>query len=249
MPAIRILGCGEQAIVVEFGSEIDPAVNARVRRLARALAPAVPDRILEVVPTYRSLTIFFDPLAIGRQALQEEIAKALAGIDRADAAGETSRVITVPVCYGGEFGPDLESVARHNSLTADEVVALHTSAPLLIYMLGFTPGFPYLGGLPRRIAAPRLPVPRVKVPAGSVGIAGTQTGIYPIASPGGWQLIGRTPLRIFDPASAHPFLFATGDSVQFAAIHAEEFHAIRQQVERREYSPETRLLDHPGDLS
>jgi len=246
MHVMRILDCGEQAMVVEFGSEIDPALNAHVHRLARILTKTLPERIQEVVPTYRSLMIYFDPLVISRKTLQEEVAKLAARIEEGDLAGDTHKVVTVPVSYGGEFGPDLEFVARHNGLTEEEVVAIHTSAPLLIYMLGFTPGFPYLGGMSGRIVAPRLDAPRVKVAAGSVGIAGTQTGIYPIASPGGWRLIGRTPLRIFDPASERPFLFAAGDSVQFAAIDADEFHALKQQVERGAYSPQVRRLNDPA---
>ena len=249
MPAIRILDCGEQAMVVEFGSTIDPNVNARVHRLARLLTDAIPERVLEVVPTYRSLMIFFDPLVISRKALQAEIAKLVPTVEQIGPASGMSRVFTVPVTYGGEFGPDLEFVARHNGVTEDEVVAIHTATPLRIYMLGFTPGFPYLGGLSERIAAPRLDVPRVKVPAGSVGIAGTQTGIYPMQSPGGWQLIGRTPLRIFDPQAERPFLFAPSDYVQFAAIHAEEFHAIERQVKCGDYSPQVRYAKNPGDSS
>lgn len=244
MPTIRILDCGEQAMVVEFGSEIEPSVNARVHRLARMLTTANPERILEVVPTYRSLMIYFDPLIISRKALREEIEKLLPGVEGADPAVEMSRVVTVPVSYGGEFGPDLEFVARHNGRTEDEVVAIHTSAPLLIYMLGFTPGFPYLGAS-ERIAAPRLDVPRVKVPAGAVGIAGTQTGIYPMESPGGWQLIGRTPLRIFDPQAERPFLFAAGEYVQFAAIDADAFHTLQQQVESGGYAHQVRCLQNP----
>ena len=246
MPAIRILDCGEQAMVVEFGSRIDPNVNARVHRLARILTQTMPERLVEVVPTYRSLMIYFDPLVIHRKDLQEQIAKLLPTVERIDPADEISRVITVPVSYGGEFGPDLEYVARHNGLSEEEVVAIHTSAPLRIYMLGFTPGFPYLGGLSERIAAPRLDVPRVKVPAGSVGVAGTQTGIYPMESPGGWRLIGRTPLKIFDPRAERPFLFAAGDYVQFAAVHGDEFRALQQQVEGGKYSPQVRCLRNIG---
>jgi inhibitor of KinA len=243
--AVRMLDCGEQAVVVEFGSEIDPGINARVHRLAKILTTAMPERILEVVPTYRSLMIYFDPLVVSRRALQQEIAKLLPGAEAADSAGERKRVLTIPVSYGGEFGPDLAFVARRNGLTEDEVVAIHTSAPLRIYMLGFTPGFPYLGGISARIAAPRLDVPRVKIPAGSVGIAGTQTGIYPIESPGGWRLIGRTPLRIFDPRAERPFLFAAGDYLQLFAAGPDEFHALQQQVERGSYALQERFLTLP----
>ena len=201
----------------------------------------IPEHILEVVPTYRSLMVYFDPLAISRDKLQEKITDSLARL-KTVTAGDTIRIITIPVAYGGDFGPDLEFVASHNAIMPSEVIAIHTSVPYLIYMLGFTPGFPYLGGMSERIAAPRLKTPRVRIPAGSVGIAGKQTGIYPIESPGGWQLIGRTPLTIFNPSGPSPFLFAAGDYLQFAAIEAEEFSAIRNQVASGSYTPSVRCI-------
>ncbi len=236
MKPIRILEAGEQGLVVEFGDEIDPVVNARVHRLAGTLMAQMPTRILEVVPTYRSLMIYFDPAVISWQALQQRVAELLESPEPAG-VNETRRTITIPVCYGGEFGPDLEFVARHNGITAQEVIALHSSLPYLVYMLGFMPGFPYLGGLPERIAAPRLAVPRVKIAAGSVGIAARQTGIYPVESPGGWQLIGRTPVTIFRPLAPSPFLFAAGDYLQFAPISEDEYISIREQVDSGTYAP------------
>jgi len=158
------------------------------------------------------------------------------------AASDTARIITIPVSYGGEFGPDLEFVAKHNSITEDEVVAIHTSIPYLVYMLGFAPGFPYLGGMSERIATPRLASPRVKIPAGSVGIAGKQTGIYPLESPGGWQLIGRTPLTLFDPLAKNPFVFAAGDYLQFTAIKMDEYVALKEQVASGNYAPVARSV-------
>jgi inhibitor of KinA len=246
MQKIRMLKSGEQGLVVEFGTEIDLAVNAQVHRLAKILIDELPEQILEVAPTYRSLMVYFDPLVIGRENLQENIARYLTGLETVAAASDTMRVITIPVSYGGEFGPDLEFVARHNSVTEDEVIAIHTSTPYLVYMLGFTPGFPYLGGMPERIAAPRLKTPRVKIPAGSVGIAGQQTGIYPIESPGGWQLIGRTPLMIFNPSAKSPFLFAAGDTLQFAAITAEEYGALKEQIACGNYAPVVRNVARAG---
>jgi inhibitor of KinA len=158
-------------------------------------------------------------------------------------------VVSIPVCYGGAFGPDLDFVAGHNKLSVQEVIDIHTSRPYQVYMLGFTPGFPYLGGMSERIAAPRLAQPRVAIPAGSVGIAGSQTGIYPIESPGGWQLIGRTPLRLFDPGSATPFLFAAGNYLRFTAIDADAFLEIRQQVESGSYAPVTGSIERGGDAA
>jgi inhibitor of KinA len=246
MDNIRLLPAGEQGLVVEFASRIDPAVNARVHRLAKRIAAAGVGGVIEVVPTYRSLLIYFDPLTISRAALGERIGD-LAGDDEAAAAGAEARVVEIPVGYGGERGPDLEFVAGHTGLSQDEVVAIHTSVPYLVYMLGFTPGFPYLGGMSERIAAPRLEKPRTAIPGGSVGIAGSQTGIYPVTSPGGWQIIGRTPVKLFDPQAASPFLFAAGDYLQFRAVTADEYAAIEQEVVAGRYIPVCRPLAEGGD--
>jgi antagonist of KipI len=246
MQEIRMLEAGEQGLVVEFGNEIDPAVNAQVHRLARILTVEMSERILEVVPTYRSLMVYFDPLVISRKTLQEDIARYLADIKTVAVASDTTRIIAIPVSYGGEFGPDLEFVARRNAMTEDEVVAIHTSSPYLVYMLGFTPGFPYLGGMSERIATPRLDAPRVKIPAGSVGIAAKQTGIYPIESPGGWQLIGRTPLIVFNPSSENPFLYAAGDYLRFVAIRVDEYRALKEQVTSGNYAPVVRVSQERG---
>jgi inhibitor of KinA len=242
MQNIRMLKAGEQGLIVEFGTEIDPVINARVHRLANTLKEKMPEYIQDVVPTYRSLMVYFDPLAISRETLQKNIAKYLDELGSASAASDTARIITIPVSYGGEFGPDLEFVAKHNSITEDEVVAIHTSIPYLVYMLGFAPGFPYLGGMSERIATPRLASPRVKIPAGSVGIAGKQTGIYPLESPGGWQLIGRTPLTLFDPLAKNPFVFAAGDYLQFTAIKMDEYVALKEQVASGNYAPVARSV-------
>lgn len=245
MDNIRLLTAGEQGLVVEFASRIDPAVNGRVHRLAKRIAAADIAGIIEVVPTYRSLLIYFDPLAVSRAALSERIG-AMAGDNAAAAAEGAARVVEIPVGYGGEFGPDIEFVAGHTGLSQDEVVAIHTSVPYLVYMLGFTPGFPYLGGMSERIAAPRLEKPRTAIPGGSVGIAGSQTGIYPVTSPGGWQIIGRTPVRLFDPQAANPFLFAAGDYLQFRAVTAAEYAVIEAEVATGRYVPVCRPLIEGG---
>ncbi len=232
---------GEGGLAVELGEGIDEAVNARVHQLAaaaRALGPAV----REVVPTYRSLLLLFDPLRLPRARLVRKVEALLAGLDRPGAAAG-GRVVRIPVAYGGAFGPDLDLVARHAGLSEDEVVALHGSVPYRVFMLGFTPGFPYLGGMPARLATPRRDAPRPRIPAGSVGIAGAQTGIYPVESPGGWQLIGRTPLRLFDAASPTPFLLAAGDRVRFRRCTEAEFHALAARVAAGEWTPEA----EPGE--
>jgi len=237
MTNVRMLNAGERGLVVEFGSAIDEAINAHVHLLAKILVEEMKESIVEVVPTYRSLFVYFNPLITERQVLIERIADRLTTMQSGSVTGRSARLVTIPVCYGGEFGPDVEFVAQHNKISVHEVIEIHTSTPYLVYMLGFTPGFPYLGGMSERIATPRLDKPRVRIPAGSVGIGGKQTGIYPIDSPGGWQLIGRTPLKAFDPSAANPFLFAAGDYLQFKSIDVDEYSETAGKVEEGLYSP------------
>ncbi len=220
-PAYRAMGDG--AVLVEFANVVSPRVNRRVQSLAAALDANPPPGLLDLIPAYRTLLVVYDPLAIGYDALLERL-RMLDGLSQATAP--VSRVVTLPVVYGGEFGPDLPVVAAHTGLPEDEVIARHTAGRYLVYFLGFSPGFAYLGGLDPSLATPRLREPRLRVPAGSVGIAGTQTGVYPEATPGGWQLIGRTPLRLYDPTTADPFLLHPGDELRFAAIDAEEYRRL-----------------------
>ncbi|MDA1349183.1 MAG: 5-oxoprolinase subunit PxpB, partial [Chloroflexi bacterium] len=182
------LSAGDQALVVEFGDSIDSETNRRVHGLLRAVERKTVNGVIDLVPSYRSLLINYDPLVTTARELKERIT-ALDGKLR-DRALKPKRVVKLPTLYGGEYGPDLEFVAEHTGLSAEEVVRLHSEPRYLVYMIGFSPGFPYLGGMPERLATPRLETPRIKITAGSVGIAGTQTGVYPLASPGGWQLIG-----------------------------------------------------------
>jgi inhibitor of KinA len=226
---VQLLNAGERGLVVELGTTIDPDVNARVHLLAAAISLQLSGEVQEVIPTYRSLLVVFDPLHVPRERLAARI-EALAAEPAAGPPVYQGREVHIPVCYGGAFGPDLEFVAAHNGITPQQVIEIHSASPYLVYMLGFTPGFPYLGGLSQRIATPRLETPRTRVPAGSVGIAGEQTGIYPVESPGGWRLIGRTPLRLFDPHSAHPFLITAGDVLRFKPISLEEFEARSWQA-------------------
>lgn len=246
---IRMLFAGERGLVVELGNSISPEINARVRRLGKQLSARSLPGVIEVVPTYRSLSIYFDPLSVSRTAVVERVRTILAAeTDKETDGEERGRVVHVPVSYGGAHGPDLDYVARHNGLSTQEAVEIHSSRPYLVYMLGFTPGFPYLGGMSKRIATPRLEKPRAKIPRGSVGIAGAQTGLYPIESPGGWRLIGRTPLRPFVPGAATPFLFATGDYIRFYPVSPEEYARIGRDVDAGVFSPEIRTCS-PEDLS
>jgi inhibitor of KinA len=214
-PPFRIVPAGDSAFLVEFEERIDAAVNASTVALAESLRVAAVPGVRDIVPTFRSVAVYFDPLKTetGRLVKLIESSAGTGSVIPAAAAP-----IRVPVCYGGEFGPDLADVAAFAGIEPLEVVALHASRPYRVFMLGFLPGFAYMGAVDPRIAAPRRTSPRVRVPAGSVGIAGAQTGIYPADSPGGWQIIGRTPLKPFDLERAAPCLFAAGDAVQFYPI-------------------------------
>lgn len=236
---VKLLVAGENGLVVEFGSIVSPEINVLVQQTTRLLAAGTTDGIVEIVPTYRSVNIYFDPLVITRQDLSRYIMQTLRDIRPQQLECLSSRLVDVPVCYGGVLGPDLEYVARYTGLSAREVITIHTSRPYLVYMLGFTPGFPYLGGLSEKLMMPRQEQPRPKVPAGSVGIAGNQTGFYPIESQGEWSLIGRTPLRAFNPDNSNPFLVAAGDYVQFQEIGMDEYFKIRRAVAAGTYIPKS----------
>ncbi len=204
---------GDSAILIQLGDEIDPAVNRRVHALERSLRARGREGILETVPAYASVLVHYDPLMLSYEQVKAWISGEMDKAEEAASIGP--RRIEVPARYGGEDGPDLEAVAKHHGLKPRRVAEIHASRDYLVYMMGFTPGFPYMGKLDEAIATPRLETPRTHVPRGSVGIAGAQTGIYPLESPGGWRLIGRTKLRIFDLEADPPFLFSPGDTVRF----------------------------------
>ncbi len=230
MEKVRFLPCGDQAVTVEWGSTIDEHINRQVHAFARKVEALSHPAITEVVPTYRSATVHYRPEVFSYEELNQLLAPLAQG--SAEEAEELP-VVEIPVCYGGEYGPDLEEVAQHCSLTPEEVIARHTAPTYRIYMLGFTPGFPYLGGMDPSIAAPRRKEPRIHIPAGSVGIAGEQTGVYPIVSPGGWQLIGRTPLRLFDPQREQPILLSAGAGIRFVPIDEETFRKMEEKEGER----------------
>ncbi|MFC2013615.1 5-oxoprolinase subunit PxpB [Chloroflexota bacterium] len=229
----RFLAGGDKALFIEFGNSITPELNRRVRQLMLAIQNAGIPVITEAVPTYRSLLVYYNPLKIGLNELRETL-DALVQKEE-DSQFLKPKATQIPIIYGGEYGPDLEFVAKQNGLSVKAVVQIHTSNSYLIYMLGFIPGFAYLGGMSPRIATQRLETPRIKIPAGSVGIAGNQTGIYPAESPGGWHLIGRTPLKLFDSNREPPALLQAGNYVTFVSITAEEFAIIREEVEQGIY--------------
>ena len=230
---------GDQAVVVEFGNRIDPDVNALVHGTVAALSEAEVDGILEMVPTYRSILIYYDPL----QTTPDEIESSIRGLNVEDSeATRGHRVVEIPTLYGGEHGPDLGFVAENAGMSEAEVIRLHSGTDYLVYTMGFSPGFPYLGGLDAALATPRLQSPRTLIPGGSVGIAEAQTGVYPVASPGGWRLIGRTPVRLFDPDAHPPTVIDAGDRVRFVPIDdAAEYETIDRGVRDGSFSVVTSI--------
>ncbi|MDA8216334.1 MAG: 5-oxoprolinase subunit PxpB [Dehalococcoidales bacterium] len=228
----RLLPAGESALVVEFADAITPEANERVMALARALAARPLAGLGEAVPTYRSLLVHFDPLLLGEERLRRHLAFLLGDLAAGPAdvgTGREGRLHEIPTVYGGEMGPDLAGVAAITGLDEDEVVRLHGEETYTVYMIGFLPGFPYLGTLPEALATPRLESPRLAVPAGSVAITGRQTGIYPMESPGGWRIIGRTPWRLFDVRRDPPSFLAPGDRVRFVPVAAADFERLGRE--------------------
>jgi inhibitor of KinA len=217
----RVVPLGDSALLVEFENRIDQAINERCIVLAEALEARGVAGVRDVVPAYRTVAVYFDPLKTDASLLERELQQAVAA--PASAARTPRQVIRVPVCYGAVDGPDIGDVARFARTSEAEIVALHTAAIYRVFMLGFSPGFAYMGAVDARIAAPRRATPRTAVPVGSVGIAGQQTGIYPSETPGGWQLVGRTPLRVFDASRTPASLFRAGDRVQFFAINRDQW--------------------------
>ncbi len=227
---MQIIPLGDTALLLELGEAIDEHTHRRVQTAWQALAAAPLPGVTELVPAYTTVTVFYEPLQVVQAGAPEagiadwlmvKVHERLKNSPKMEK--NKGRTVEIPVCYEGEFGPDLGLVAKQAGLSPEDVIKRHCKAEYLVYLIGFAPGFPYLGGLPKELATPRHPKPRMVVPPGSVGIAGNQTGIYPLATPGGWNLIGRTPLRMFQPAEDPPVLLHAGDWVKFRAIPPEEF--------------------------
>ncbi len=212
---------GDLGLLLEFGGEISQEISEKVRRMALAIQAEAMEGIVETVPTYRSLLIVYNPMILPIEGLKKRLARIEEGLQQTPLP--EPRLTRIPVVYGGVYGPDLEEVARYHQISPAEVIQLHCSKPYLIYMIGFMPGFPYMGELPEALLTPRLKTPRLSVPKGSVAIAQRQTGIYSIRSPGGWQVLGRTPVELFDPEEDPPALLQMGDFVQFYQISEKEF--------------------------
>ncbi|HET7695068.1 MAG TPA: 5-oxoprolinase subunit PxpB [Vicinamibacterales bacterium] len=221
----RVRAAGDSAWIIELPERIDAAVNTRAIRIARAVQEAgLP--ITDVVVGYRSVMVYIDPLAEGASGVERRLQEIAADAEESDAA--PGALLEVPVCYDGPYGPDLPDIARFAQCSIEEVIERHLALPYRVFVVGFVPGFAYMASVDPRIAAPRRPSPRLKVPAGSVAIAAGQTGIYPAETPGGWSLIGRCPIRPYDPGRAEPFLFHPGDTVRFARITEAAYRAASQ---------------------
>ena len=235
---------GDCAISIDFGQVIDPKINRQIRQIIEQIKGLQLDGIVELVPTYCALLVQYDAMVysysdicrILEPTLQESVT---------DSANELVTIVEIPTVYGGEFGPDLGFVASHNHLSEAEVVSIHSGTDYLVYMLGFIPGFTYLGGMDPRIATPRLSSPRTLIPAGSVGIAGEQTGTYPSDSPGGWQIIGCTPVTMYDMSKEQAALLQAGDYVRYVSIDENEFHRVKSLG--MEYIPSIYEIES-GDL-
>lgn len=235
---------GDRAISIDFGQVIDPTINRHIRQTIERIKELQLDGIIELVPTYCALLVEYDAMLYSYSEICNIIEPTLEE-GMTNTTNELVTVVEVPTVYGGKFGPDLSFVASHNHLSEDEVISIHSGTDYLVYMLGFIPGFTYLGGMDPRIATPRLSSPRTLIPAGSVGIAGEQTGTYPSDSPGGWQIIGRTPVTMYDMSKAQAALLKAGDYVRYVPIDESEFHRIKSLGS--DYVPVIREVE-VGDL-
>lgn len=227
-PTPRFLPSGDTALVVEFSDKIDRHISSLVLALAQRIDDAALDGVVETVPTFRSLMVHYDPLRLPHAQLKAKLAELVEGLTASDTAG---RLWHIPACYDPSLGPDLFEVAERTKMSVSDVIALHSGETYHVYMVGFLPGYPYMGDLPGKLALPRRENPRIKVPMGSLAIAMTMAAIYPLESPGGWHLLGRTPVWLWDLRRASPALFRPGDKVKFQPISLSEYEALRTQAE------------------
>lgn len=223
---ISIKPVGDQAILAVFEQRIGEDINGKVMALKERIELLKEDGVLESVPAFASLLVYYDPMKTDYTVMKKKLETLVMNLEGTQAA--SGKIVEIPVCYGGKYGEDLEFVARHAGLSEKEVIQIHSGRDYLIYMLGFLPGFPYLGGMDERLFTPRLENPRTRIPAGSVGIGGEQTGIYPMESPGGWRLIGRTPLKLFSPDGDAKLPYEAGDRIRFVPIDEREFECFAE---------------------
>lgn len=228
----NIYHVSETSALIEFGKEIKPEINKKIRIFCEYLDDNPFCGFVEYIPYFTSVSVIYDPLKINKMnsfdIVKEKMNDILANLDFSRAYEK--HIVEIPVCYGHEYGPDIEYVAEVNSLNIEDVIYIHSKEKYLVYMIGFAPGFPYLGGMSERIATPRRKTPRTVIPQGSVGIAGLQTGVYPIETPGGWQIIGRTPLKLFDPERKNKTLLRCGDIIKFYPISYDEYSKMKAKL-------------------
>ncbi|WP_312853856.1 5-oxoprolinase subunit PxpB [Thermoactinomyces mirandus] len=227
--SVELTPLGDTAVMVQLGQTINPETHLKVKKLAIYLDQNPIPGMVEYVPAFTTIAVYYDPLKTSYKKICSILELIVSRSE--DLTDPKPRTVEIPVCYAEEFGPDLEFVAKYNGLTPDQVIDIHSSNEYLMYMIGFAPGFPYLGGISKHIATPRRKFPRLSIPAGSVGIAGSQTGVYPISTPGGWQIIGRTPLDLFRPNENPPCLLQVGDLVKFRPICREEYDAWKENAQ------------------
>ena len=230
----RILPTGDRALTVEFGNEINEQINAHLMGFINKVKENHIKGIEEMIPSFRAVLVHYNP-ALHSYSQMSEIIRGVLNQQISD-VGHKRRIVEVPVCYENGLGPDIEFVASHAGLSIEEVIKIHSKDPYLIYMLGFQPGFPYLGGLDERIHTPRLETPRLKLEAGSVGIGGAQTGLYPMESQGGWQIIGLTPVKCYNPSAQRPIPYCAGDYIKFVPISYDEYLRLKELDEKGEFS-------------
>ncbi len=227
---------GETALLIIFGSEINPQINKKSQKLAMYIDGHPFSGFLDYVISYTSVAVYYDPFSVKKHTSNRKKNTAFIIVSdivkkyidaAAKLSADISRTMEIPVCYGGEYGPDIEYVAKYNNLSIDEVISIHSQPDYLVYMIGFSPGYPYMGGLDKRISTPRRSEPRLSIPVGSIGVAGMQTGCYSISTPGGWQLIGRTPIELFRPQTDDPSLLHAGDIVKFIPISPQQYNEMK----------------------
>lgn len=235
MNKVVIKPCGDRALLVSLGDTIDEAVNKKVNKLNEKLIQAALPGVEDTVPTYCSLLVNYSSKFAIYSQLKLEIEKLAANLDETET--KEGRLLRIPCCYGGHFGPDMDFAVEHTGLPREEIIERHSAPVYKVYMLGFLPGFVYLGGLDPRLELPRLKSPRLAIPRGAVGIGGTQTGVYPMESPGGWRLLGATPLEFYDPDRPEPILCRAGDRIKFEPVSSCDYYDIRQEILRGTYSP------------
>ena len=236
MVELSITSSGDSAIFIELGNDIKPETIACAGRLVKKINSSQVPGIIEIVPSYTGMMIYFNPLVICLKDLKTRVENINLGIS-SEEKSDFKQIIEIPVCYDPEYGLDLDHVARSNNLSREDVIRLHIERTYLVYMLGFLPGFPYMGGINSEIATGRRSKPRLNICAGSVAITGEQTGIYPVDSPGGWQIIGRTPVKLFDPSRKPEFLLRAGIFIKFTSIQKDEYMHISGLIEDKKYKP------------